>query len=92
MPELNRYEKKRIQDRMDEISGKGIKLHRRIETLEGSHDFLVNSLLDRPVKDMKSQYNLLREWEQDIIELTISINNLRTEWRTLKARLDGKII
>lgn len=58
-----------LQDKLDEIEEQGGRLRRRLDYLKGERDFLVDTLLTRPVKDMEAQRRLLREWDEEIEKL-----------------------
>ena len=70
-----------LQDKLDEIEEQGGRLRRRLDYLKGERDFLVDTLLTRPVKDMEAQRRLLREWDEEIEKLERSIDYLRREKR-----------
>ena len=69
-----------LQDKLDEIEEQGGRLRRRLDYLKGERDFLVDTLLTRPVKDMEAQRRLLREWDEEIDKLDQSIAYLRREY------------
>ena len=71
-----------LQDKLDEIEEQGGRLRRRLDYLKGERDFLVDTLLTRPVKDMEAQRRLLREWDEEIEKL---------ELQRLTEKLDGNI-
>lgn len=69
-----------IQTRLDEIEEQGVKLRRRQEHLKGERDFLVETMLTKPYKDMAEHRKLLVEWDKEIDELERSLNYLRNEY------------
>lgn len=69
-----------IQTRLDEIEEQGVKLRRRQEYLKGERDFLVETMLTKPYKDMEEHRKLLVEWDKEIDELERSLNYLRDEY------------
>ena len=73
-----------LQDKLDEIEEQGGRLRRRLDYLKGECDFLVDTLLTRPVKDMEAQRRLLREWDEEIEKLERSIDYLRREYMKYK--------
>jgi len=73
-----------LQDKLDEIEEQGGRLRRRLDYLKGERDFLVDTLLTRPVKDMEAQRRLLREWDEEIEKLERSIDYLRREYMKYK--------
>lgn len=73
-----------LQDKLDEIKEQGKRLRRRLDYLSGERDFLVDTLLTRPTKDMEAQRRLLREWDEEIDRLERSIAYLRGEYKRYK--------
>ena len=73
-----------LQDKLDEIEEQGGRLRRRLDYLKGERDFLGDTLLTRPVKDMEAQRRLLREWDEEIEKLERSIDYLRREYMKYK--------
>ncbi len=73
-----------LQDKLDEIEEQGKRLRRRLDYLSGERDFLVDTLLTRPTKDMEAQRRLLREWDEEIEKLERSIDYLRREYMKYK--------
>lgn len=73
-----------LQDKLDEIEEQGGRLRRRLDYLKGERDFLVDTLLTRPVKDMEAQRRLLQEWDEEIDKLERSIAYLRREYMKYK--------
>ena len=73
-----------LQDKLDEIEEQGGRLRRRLDYLKGERDFLVDTLLTRPVQDMEAQRRLLREWDEEIEKLERSIDYLRREYMKYK--------
>lgn len=73
-----------LQDKLDEIEEQGERLRRRLDYLSGERDFLVDTLLTRPTKDMEAQRRLLREWDEEIERLERSIAYLRSEYKRYK--------
>ena len=73
-----------LQDKLDEIEEQGRRLRRRLDYLKGERDFLVDTLLTRPVKDMEAQRRLLQEWDEEIDKLERSIAYLRREYMKYK--------
>ena len=69
-----------LQDKLDEIEEQGRRLRRRLDYLKGERDFLVDTLLTRPVKDMEAQRRLLQEFDK----LERSIAYLRREYMKYK--------
>lgn len=69
-----------LQDKLDEIEEQGKRLRRRLDYLSGERDFLVDTLLTRPTRDMEAQRRLLREWDEEIDRLEQSIAYLRREY------------
>lgn len=76
-----------LQDKLDEIEEQGKRLRRRKEYLERERDFLVDMLITRPAKDMEAQRRLLREWDEEIDKLELSITYLRREYVKYKNQL-----
>lgn len=73
-----------LQDKLDEIEEQGKRLRRRMDYLSGERDFLVDTLLTRPTRDMEAQRRLLREWDEEIDRLERSIAYLRNEYKRYK--------
>lgn len=69
-----------LQDKLDEIEEQGKRLRRRLDYLSGERDFLVDTLLTRPTRDMEAQRRLLREWDEEIDRLEQSLEYLRREY------------
>ncbi|MCM0719347.1 hypothetical protein NBH15_13810 [Parabacteroides sp. W1-Q-101] len=69
-----------LQDKLDEIEEQGKRLRRRLDYLKGERDFLVDMLLTRPTRDMEAQRRLLREWDEEIDKLELSLDYLRREY------------
>lgn len=76
-----------LQDKLDEIEEQGKRLRRRLDYLKGERDFLIDMLITRPVKDMEAQRRLLREWDEEIDKLELSITYLRREYVKYKNQL-----
>ena len=77
-----------IQTRLDEIEEQGVKLRRRQEYLKGERDFLVETMLTKPYKDMAEHRKLLAEWDKGIDELERSLNYLRDEYIKYKQHIN----
>ena len=70
-----------LQDKLDEIEEQGKRLLRRKEYLERERDFLVDSLIDRPIKNMEAQHHLVGEWSKEIDRVDESLGYLRNEYK-----------
>ena len=73
-----------LQDKLDEIEEQGKRLLRRKEYLERERDFLVDSLIDRPIKNMEAQHHLVDEWSKEIDRVDESLGYLRNEYKRYK--------
>ena len=73
-----------LQAKLDEIEEQGKRLLRRKEYLERERDFLVDSLIDRPIKNMEAQHHLVDEWSKEIDRVDESLGYLRNEYKRYK--------
>lgn len=69
-----------IQDKLADIEEQGKRLRRRRDKLAADRDFLIDTLLYRPTRDMKSQNALIQEWNEEIDRCDRSIEFLRGEY------------
>lgn len=72
-----------IPQRLAGIEAQGLRLSRRIEKMQNDHDFLVDDMISRPWADMTTQRRLLEEWSEEIEQMKIDLDFLRTEWTRL---------
>ena len=79
-----------VKEKLEEIEEQGKKLRRRLEYLERESDFLVDTIIDRPIADTSPQRRLLQEWKQEIEEIGRGLEYLRAEYLKYKNMLPTK--
>lgn len=76
-----------LQEKLDSIVEQGKKLRRRKEYLERERDFLIDTLIDRPTKNMAAHRCLIEEWNEEIDRLNQSIEYLLGEHKRYREKL-----
>lgn len=72
-----------IAQRLADIEAQANRLKRRIGHLEEDRDFLIDTIIDRPVKKTEPQWRLVKLWEEEIGRMKADLQFLRTEWSRL---------
>lgn len=81
-----------LAQRLADIESQGTCLTRRIERMQSDYDFLIDSLITRPVADMMAQKRLLDQWHEEIEQMKIDLELLRSEWLRLDIIMNSKAI
>lgn len=71
------------KEKIEAIAEKGKKLNRRIAKLEDDRDSIIDAMIDKPWADMKSQKELLDQWNEEIELLQIEVQELRIQYSQL---------
>lgn len=74
-----------IAQRLADIETQANRLKRRIGNMEEDRDFLIDTIIDRPIKKTEPQWRLVKVWEEEIGRMKADLQFLRTEWSRLNA-------